>query len=145
MAHKSLKNRKLVWLYANHEKKEYLSGNYLIAGHQMPASPNSIIEMIGKESAVGTAMLALLTPFSLKQTGESITHPLRGRWAGCKIESINNKLNRPLYRKVESEYQSLNLDCLDYLRETISEWDAPLYEKAGEHWHLPHPKEISLF
>lgn len=139
----SLKKQRLVWVYANPAKKEYLSGNFLIAGHPRTARYPGIKEMIQMESAVGAVLLSLLTPVSRKIDGSRVEHEFRGRWAGDIVISLNNKEDYGKFREITESYHSVNLEGVDYLREQDS-WDKPLYDTLVEDFELPRPRPGNL-
>lgn len=140
MTYYSMKNRQLSWLYVNHERREYLGGNYLVAESESPASPTSITTNLLPQSAVGASLLLLITPFSRIDDGHPLSHDLRGTWAGHHIVTVNNKMDPKLYSKVEGEYDLLSLSCMDFLRDTNDHWDKVLYENANEFWVLRPPR-----
>jgi hypothetical protein len=141
MTQYSMKKRRLCWMYVNHKRREYLSGNFLVVDDPSPLSPVAAPTLMSPESAVGASLIALLTPMAIKATGESIEHDLRGSWAGQKFEAINNKANREVYRKAESEYTCINLACFDYLRLNNAKWDVRLYETLKEYYELDPPRK----
>lgn len=146
MTYYSMKDRQLSWMYVNHARKEYLSGNFLIVGERFPLAPASISAMISPESAVGAAMLMLITPYANKETGETVSHSLRGIWAGHKIEVYNCKTNLKEYTDAESNYTSVNLDCVDYLRAMYVGWDKPFYDTLSPFFEMSEPQsEDALF
>ena len=139
----NMKNRRLVWMYVCHERREYLSGHYMIPGNGDPIAPQSITQMLRPESAVGASLLALITPQSYVETGEPASHPLRGRWAGCNVIAVNNKATRPVYRKAETEYACINVEVIEYLRSAQPGWDEPLYEYVADDYdEIAQPRNI---
>lgn len=136
-----MKKRRLAWLYANHDRKEYLSGNFLVVNDPSPLAPAAAPTLLSPESAVGASLIALITPLCLKENGQQLDDPLRGRWAGQAFEAINNKANPALYRKVETEYACVNFNCFDYLRSINAKWDHDLYETLREFYELEPPKK----
>ena len=141
MTYYSMKKRRLCWMYVNHERREYLSGNFLVVNDPSPCAPTAAPTLMSPESAVGASIIALITPFSLKATGERLEHEVRGRWAGQPFLAVNNKLDKETYRLAEAEYLSLNFLCFDYLREINATWDCRLYETLKDHWELEPPKK----
>lgn len=140
------KNRPLVWAYVNHAKKEYLSGNYLIAGHHSPADFTTVTENMSKDSALGATLVALITPLCKRATGapvrlddKHVSFHVRGRWFGDGIEAMNNKQDSKAFRRIESSYRSISVECMYYMQISAKGWSVPLYETNKEFWHLPKP------
>lgn len=141
MTRYNMKNRQLSWLYVNHDRREYLGGNYLIAESDSPAAPTSISDNMRPQSAVGAALLLLITPYSCRADGKPVNHELRGLWAGDHIITVNNKLSYEAYKEVEQTYQSMSLMCMDFLRGFDHQWDRTLYENAKDFWVLEPPRK----
>jgi hypothetical protein len=127
-------------MYVNDVKKEYVSGNFLIAGHENTATYPRITEMLQPESGVGAVILSLITPTCKKVDGSSVPHEFRGRWVGDYFYAMNNKVSNEKWKYIEANYSCLNLPGLDYLRE-FKGWDKPLYDTVCEDFHLPKPKK----
>lgn len=144
MTQYSMKNRQLSWFYVNHERREYLAGNFLVTKSDAPASPPTITESLRPDSAVGAALLLLITPYACKADGKTVAHDLRGIWAGHHIVTVNNKLDRETYVKVEQEYTPMELPCMDFLRENNAGWDKALYECAKDFWVLEPPRKKKI-
>tara|TARA_Y100000992_G_C20960294_1_gene347804 strand:- start:117 stop:539 length:423 start_codon:yes stop_codon:yes gene_type:complete len=137
------KNRPLLWAFVNHAKKEYISGNYLIAGHPMPAGFMTINEILSSNSAVGAVLIALITPLCKKSTGEPVevaSNQIRGRWLGDHFEPINNKFNKEEFRRIEGDYVNLNVSSMYYMKETAKGWAKPLYETNKDFWVMDEPR-----
>lgn len=136
----SIKKQRLCWMYVNDAKQEYVSGNFLIAGHKRTCRFAGINEMIAPESGVGAVLLSLITPVCKKIDGQPVGHEFRGKWQGDTFYAINNKRDNAKWKFVEQNYQSLNLQGVDYLR-THKGWDRPLYETLEEYYYLHKPKD----
>lgn len=139
---KSVKRERLCWIFANDERREYLSGRYMIPGNSEPIWPQGIKAMTAPESAVGACLLLLITPLCFIETGEVVKHELRGSWAGSTWRAVNSKRDRESFKAIEASYRQVNVDCIEYLREYHEGWDQPLHEYVSDDYHVRKPGVI---